>query len=292
LLLTTGYKNGEDMNKTEVLALLNKASRDELVALPGIGPALADRLLAARPFDSLEAAQAVKGIGANLLDRLATVESKPDTQPAPEPQKEYEPPAESRFSDIKEAIEEKSQAISKGLSGLGESVSKRGQAVRQTVVALPHQFEQTTKAWGPLWTTLVNGAVTALVAILLTLAVLGGINGSLKYATGSQYRSMQSDVAQISSHLDTLQRDMDGLRGRVGTLEGLGERTVALEQAQQQLAADLESASQQVTALQTEVAALNDQVAQQEERTLRFETFLQDLQTLLGNLFAPQGDNQ
>ncbi|MFH2103608.1 MAG: helix-hairpin-helix domain-containing protein [Chloroflexota bacterium] len=280
------------MNKTEVLALLNKASRDELVALPGIGPALADRLLAARPFDSLEAAQAVKGIGANLLDRLATVESKPDTQPAPEPQKEYEPPAESRFSDIKEAIEEKSQAISKGLSGLGESVSKRGQAVRQTVVALPHQFEQTTKAWGPLWTTLVNGAVTALVAILLTLAVLGGINGSLKFATGSQYRSMQSDVAQISSHLDTLQRDMDGLRGRVGTLEGLGERTVALEQAQQQLAADLESASQQVTALQTEVAALNDQVAQQEERTLRFETFLQDLQTLLGNLFAPQGDNQ
>jgi chromosome segregation ATPase len=131
-----------------------------------------------------------------------------------------------------------------------------------------------------------------LVTILLTLAVLGGINGSLKFATSAQVQTMQREASQLSAQTDTLQQDLDGLRGRVDMLEGLGDRTVALEIAQQQLAADQETASQQVTALQTEIAALNEKVTLQEERTQRFETFLIDLQTMLDNLFTPQGGNQ
>lgn len=288
------------MDETKILHLLNNARQDELIALPGIGPVLAKRLIAARPFDSLEAVQAVQGISANLLNQLSDVDLEPDAQPsdhapdkpAPEPQIVDEAPAESRLTDIKERIKEKGQVIKEGLSELGESVSKRGQAARQAVETLPRKLEQTARSRGPLWTTLVSSVITALVAILLTLAVLGSINGSLKFATNMQYRTLQREVSQLSAQADTLQQDLDGLRGRVDTLEGLGDRTVTLEKAQQQLAADLATASQQVTAIQTEVATLNEKITLQEERTQRFETFLKDLQIMLGNLFTPQGGNQ
>lgn len=273
------------MNPHKLLSIINEASRDELTALPGIGPALAERLMAARPFDSLEAVQAVKGINANLMNRLSAIVVEGDTPPAPEPRAVDKTPIESRFSDIKEAIGEKSQSISQGFSELGESVRKQGKAAQQALEALPQKLEQTTKTRGQLWTIMVSSVITVLVAILLTLAVLGGINGSLKFATGSQYRAMQLEASQLSAQVDVLQQDLDGLRGRVGMLEGLGDRIVVVEKAQQLLADDMEAVIQQV-------AVLNEKIILQEERTQRFETFLKDLQILLGSLFDPQGGNE
>ena len=288
------------MDETEILHLLNKGSQDELISLPGIGPALANRLIAARPFNSLETAQTVNGISANLLKRLTDVTLEPEAdqtdpasdKPSPYLQTEDEAPPESRLTDIKERIEEGSRGIKQGLSGLGEAVKKQGQAARQSVETLPHKFEEAAKSRGSLWTVLISSAITALVTILLTLAVLGGINGSLKFAKSTQVQTMQREASQLSAQADTLQQDLDDLRGRVDMLEGLGDRTVALEAAQQQLADDQETASQQVTALQTEIADLNEKVTLQEERTQDFETFLKELQTMLNKLFAPQGDNQ
>lgn len=288
------------MDETKILYLFNNGTYDELVVLPGIGPVLAKRLIAARPFDSLIAVQGVKGISANLLNRLSEVTLEPDTPPSdptpstpsPESQSVDETPAEAPPTDIKERIKEKSQDIKQGLSGLGETVTKQGQAVRQTVETIPEKFEQASKSHGSLWTTLISSAITALVTILLTLAVLGGINGSLKFATGSQYRTTEREVSQLAAQVDTLQQDLDDLRGRVDMLEGLGDRTAELEKSQLQLVADLETTTQQLTDIQAEVTALDEKVTSQEERTQRFETFLIDLQTMLGNLFAPQGDNQ
>lgn len=52
---------------------LNRASADELEALPGIGPGLAERIVAARqerPFSSLEDLQRVSGIGPSKVEAL------------------------------------------------------------------------------------------------------------------------------------------------------------------------------------------------------------------------------
>ncbi len=69
---------------------------------------------------------------------------------------------------------------------------------------------------------------------------------------------MQREASQLSAQVDTLQQDLNDLRGRVDLLEGLGDRTVALEMAQEQLAADQETANEQMTALQTDMAALDE----------------------------------
>lgn len=49
---------------------INSASKEELLALPGVGPALAESILARRPFRSVEELGEIKGIGPEKLKLL------------------------------------------------------------------------------------------------------------------------------------------------------------------------------------------------------------------------------
>jgi len=51
---------------------VNSAGPDALQTLPGIGPVLADRIVAGRPFPSLDALQSVSGIGPATVRRIAS----------------------------------------------------------------------------------------------------------------------------------------------------------------------------------------------------------------------------
>jgi competence protein ComEA len=76
---------------------VNRAGRTELLQLPGVGPALADRILSHReangPFRRIEDLRGVHGIGEATLKRLQpwirieadTPEQEPDDEPTDEP---------------------------------------------------------------------------------------------------------------------------------------------------------------------------------------------------------------
>ena len=54
---------------------LNTATQEQLEALPKVGPALAERLIAGRPYRSLQDLDAVKGIGESLMQSLSPLVS-------------------------------------------------------------------------------------------------------------------------------------------------------------------------------------------------------------------------
>ena len=49
---------------------LNESTYEELQKLPGIGPVLAERIIARRPFTTIDELEKVKGIGAKTMERL------------------------------------------------------------------------------------------------------------------------------------------------------------------------------------------------------------------------------
>jgi competence ComEA-like helix-hairpin-helix protein len=58
------------MDEHKILVNLNKAGREELMTLPGVGPAIADRIIASRPFATIADLQRVSGIGLNLVEGI------------------------------------------------------------------------------------------------------------------------------------------------------------------------------------------------------------------------------
>lgn len=49
---------------------LNTATQGELERLPGVGPALAERIIQGRPYSGLEDLDRVKGVGPRMIEKL------------------------------------------------------------------------------------------------------------------------------------------------------------------------------------------------------------------------------
>jgi competence ComEA-like helix-hairpin-helix protein len=126
------------MDEQERLVDLNTAEPDELTSLPGVGPAMAERIVAERPFTSLEDLMRVNGIGPSLLEGITNYitispieikgEKALEAEPAPEAQTE---PEEDELPHELQAKPEEIEVLAEDLDDTGEAVEIKDMAIAE-----------------------------------------------------------------------------------------------------------------------------------------------------------------
>lgn len=350
------------MNKNQLLTTLNEASRDELLHLSGIGPAMAEKIISARPFNTLEDSYVIAGINDKFVSRLVTGDStevepfvnlaggEEINQPtemifnhdAQEEDQEVillrsgrvpveqrlEAPAEdelaSEMSLDSDGMDDRDPVFTGTIPGssensesdsrLNEVIAAENGSQNEVHVGIqsgePSEMrsEGTTPDQGsskefaqkkdvdiqsnrkiPFWGFVVTAMITILLSVLVTLGILNAINRSLTYATSAQLTASKSEALLLSERVDSIKQDLDSIRDRVDILSGLNDRTASLEKNQKTLSSDLELLDQELADIQDKLTVMNDQIELQASRTSRFDTFLQDLKTLLADLYQAEG---
>jgi predicted flap endonuclease-1-like 5' DNA nuclease len=72
----------KDESVEKILKYLNSATQEELEAISGIGPKLAQLIMEGRPYESLDDVLAIKGIGEKKLAKITEFIENPPTETA------------------------------------------------------------------------------------------------------------------------------------------------------------------------------------------------------------------
>ncbi|WP_299024061.1 helix-hairpin-helix domain-containing protein [uncultured Thermanaerothrix sp.] len=302
---------------------LNRDPPEVLEQLPGVGPALARRIVEARPFTTPEDLVRVSGIGPVLLERLrpyltvSPLEGAEEEDvveetagPVTKPEDEgAEPPSETVAADLSvstvqaemgtpspvmESVKESSAVAPPVLpleaEGSGESVSVKTPSQRGMPEAgAPATAEAEKPVTRRDLTTWVVGGnlITLFLALLLALLFLGLINGTLRFVSMAQFRQFQAETALLSERVDRLESNLEAVRTRVDALEGLSSRVSGLENETATLKSALDEAQADIRAIQTLVKGFDQRLAAVEATSARFERFLEGLRQLLTETQAP-----
>lgn len=241
----------------------NSANEEQLRQLPGVGPQLASRIIAGRPYQSLEDLRQVPGLGDSVLGAIEPFL----TFEAQEPAGPQEQVSEGKDNDAPVEAEPRSPPSDR-------TAAKE----RKYPIVLSESRPQGTGVWA----LLAVGAASVVCSVTLTLVALAGINGTLDFGRSSALQETRSELLQIRSQLDAIQVDLGSLQGRAEALEGVSGRVAEVEgqvaALQQQIGETLEA----VDEIQTELTVALEETRAQSERVNRFQTFLDGLSRLVG----------
>ena len=227
----------------------NTATEEELRQLPGVGPQLAARIIEGRPYGSLEDMRDVAGLGESVLKDIEPRLTFESPKPAKE---EPRTPREDR------------------------EVAKKQQYPLAIAEAQPKS--------NSFWALLAMGAASVLCSVTLTLAVLAGINGTLDFGRTSALQSTQNELLQIQSQVAAVQVELEALRGRAEALEGVSGRMTEVERHVEGLQEQIGETSTSVESMQAAVDTALEETRAQAERVNRFQTFLDGLSRLIGQI--------
>jgi hypothetical protein len=223
----------------------NTASAQDLTLLPGVGEALAHRIIERRPFDSLEDMRRVPGLGESTLNRMKPM-----------------------IILTQQATTEDTPVESDVETGGGSERSRGGFVTRSQVLGI----------------SAAAAGVGVIVSILLILSIFIGINRTLNYSRHEAVRGLASNVVQLELELETVAGSLDGVEERLQALEGLSGRMAELEAETADLAGEVGATSVQVQSMLARVEDMSiriDEVAQQSQKQATFFGRLQDLLTEL-----------
>lgn len=234
----------------------NTADIDQLSQLPGIGAGLAERIVAARPFQSAEDLLNVRGLGQATLQRivpqldfgeagLAEGERGADSPQRPEV------PVEAKPGASVEEIGPKDKT-----SGLG-------------------------RLRPGLWPTLAVGLVSILCSVSLSLAILLSINRTLDFGRSAELQALSAQTDALQTELSDAAIELQSLRQRVEVMEGVSGRMTDVENRVSRLQEQNTEALGAVQAMQAQVDAALEETRAQSEAINRFQAFLDGLLQLL-----------
>lgn len=217
---------------------LNASSAEELAQLPGVGPTLAERIIAGRPYGDVADLQRLEGIGERKLEQLTphlsikAEDTKGEGAEAPEP--------------------------------------------------LPAEMaDQTPRAPTPtLWWIAAGVIVAVLASVVLNLAILATINGSLRFSRRTSERAMTRELDLVGSDLSDLEERLRAAEQESRRLSDIASR---LDGAAQRL----EAVGSDIDQMQEDLLSIQDRLEMVEGQTGRADRFLGELQNLLQELLGP-----
>ncbi|MGD2205723.1 MAG: helix-hairpin-helix domain-containing protein [Anaerolineae bacterium] len=232
---------------------LNTATVDELRRLPGIGAALAARIVNYReeiqPFEEPVEIAAVRGISKTMYDRIA---DRLIVSPVAEAEEVLEPEAEPAEEPAAVEVE--------------EIPTPELEPPPLRIVTEPAD-----NGWGRLLLVGLMGAVVGAVLALLALFIIN--NGTLNFRAAAA-RDLRREAFQLSGEIDTVRGELSQMEERVEAMQDL---SIQLDEAQ----TDIRQLTDSLMAAQTEIDSMAEalDVLQTEFPNLR-----EDLDALAENV--------
>jgi len=256
----------------------NSADEEQLRQLPGIGPELAARIVASRPYDDVEQLAQIPGVGGAVIEEIRpylvfesgeemTGSQMVETQDEGDiPGREALEPDQSSPNSASEFVAEADdQEDEKDHAASDESkpvkAEKRGSPGALAILAVAF--------------------ATVLCSVTMTLAVMAGINGTLDFGSHSSIQAVSSDIRQLQSDLDAAIVEVDSLQARTQALQGVSGRMTEVEGELEGLQQQLDGALTTVESMQADLAVALNETQAQAERVNRFQAFLEGLAQVL-----------
>ena len=146
-----------------------------------------------------------------------------------------------------------------------------------------------------LWLGLLIMVLALAFGVALSLGILSGINGGLRYAVPEQVAEITQELAALSSRTVAIESTLDSMQTRLDNLEALSGRIDALETATGGLQEDVNILTTDVEVMDGLIQTLNDQtdalrveMDTVSEQANRFQGVMDGLRDLLNNLFPTE----
>jgi hypothetical protein len=291
---------GKDKMTENNLVDPNTADEKELRQIPGIGPVMAERIVTARPFISLDDLQRVEGIGSNFIDQagpwVTLSPAEPEDADAAE-EESISPESESLVETGTPPTPEDTTPPETGEIPSDDDIPAESEEEAAPVAELPPEDETILLEKEPalvtrsqaIWMAFGSGLLAFVLAVALSLSVLISVNGGLKFATPAQMAEISRQVDGLSTQTNVLGQDLEGLRTRLDNLEGLNGRVDNVETAVEYLQTDVETIDAQIEGVSQHMADLDTQVETLKDQSARFQGFFDGLRDLLDSLFQSEG---